>query len=103
MIIENFKKILLFFMVLFFGGCVTVPVQEMSDARQTIASAYEVKADKYASEALTEAEVLLNKASLNIDEGEYEEAKRHAIDARERAAAARDIAIYKRKAEKTSD
>ncbi len=106
MVLKSFSKFIrlavFILMGIFIVGCAQIPVQEMSDARQTLRSAYEEGAEIYASEALSEAEILLKKASVEIDEGEYELAREHAFNARDRAVAARDISIYKKKMEKNN-
>lgn len=85
-------------MLLLLGGCASAPVQEMSDARQTIRTAYDAGAADYAAESLTEAEVLLEKATRALEQGDYSTAREYALTARERASVARDIAL-KRSAE----
>ena len=69
----------------------------MSDARQTIRSAQDAGAAKYAAESLAEAEILLEKARKELDAGEYDAAKKHAMEAQNRASAARDISIKRSK------
>ena len=75
-------------------ACATPPpVQEMSDARQAVSAAREAKADKHAPETLNSAEVLLENAADNLGEGDYGQAKRAAVAAREEAIRARNQAV----------
>jgi hypothetical protein len=76
---------------------VNPPVQEMSNARQTIQSAYEVKAQLYAPVPLKEAERLLEQAANALDAGDYISAREFAISAQQQAIKARQQAIANRK------
>lgn len=76
---------------------VNPPVQEMSNARQTIQSAYEVKAQLYAPTPLKEAERLLEQAANALDTGDYASAREYAIAAQQQAIKARQQAIANRK------
>jgi hypothetical protein len=76
-------------------GCFTVPVQEISDARLTLRTAYDAGASTYAAESLSEAELLLQRATQKMEEKAYGEARHFAILARERASAAREIALHR--------
>lgn len=78
-------------------ACSYIPVQEMSDARQTIRSAQEAGAGEFAAESLTEAQILLEKAKKDLDVGDYDAAKQRAIESQDRASAARDISIRRSK------
>jgi len=78
---------------------VNPPVQEMSNARQTIQSAYEVRADRLAPAALKEAERLLQKAAAALDAGDYPGAREYAIAAQQQATKARQQALVTNKAE----
>ncbi|THB71722.1 MAG: DUF4398 domain-containing protein [Gammaproteobacteria bacterium] len=93
----NFFSLILILAVAFLQACSYIPVQEMSDARQTLRSAQEVGAAKYAAESLAEAEVLLEKARKKLDDGDYDAAKKYAVEAQSRASAARDISIKRAK------
>ena len=75
------------------------PVQEMSNARQTIQSAYEVKAQFYAPTALKEAERLLDQATKALDTGDYPNAREYAIAAQQQAIKARQQALSNNKSE----
>ncbi len=95
--LKNKVSLILVLLTLVLQACSYIPVQEMSNARQTIRSAQEAGADKYAAESLAEAQVLLEKARKELDAGEYDMAKKYALDAQSRASAARDISIKRSK------
>jgi len=81
------------FTLLLAACAVNPPVQEMSNARQSIQSAYEVKAQRYAPEALKEAERLLQQATTALDAGDYPGAQEYAIAAQQQAIKARQQAL----------
>ena len=75
----------------------SMPVQEMSDARQAISAAKEAGAEKYAAADLGAAIHLLQSAEENLKSHDYSiarqdavEAKTRAIDALRRSEASRD-------------
>ena len=65
------------------------PVQEMSDARQAIAVAREAGAEDYAADELSEAERFLKSAEEKLSAEQYNDARRDALQAKERALDAR--------------
>ncbi|NOZ52470.1 MAG: DUF4398 domain-containing protein [Gammaproteobacteria bacterium] len=68
------------------GGCVSAPVQEMSDARQAIQVAKEVGAESRLSQInLQKAEQFLKQAQQALEHGEYNTARSHARAARDEA------------------
>ncbi len=74
------------------SACETAPpVQEMSDARQAIAVAREAGAEDYAAEELLAAEQFLESAEQKLNDHLYAEARRDALEAKERALDARRI------------
>lgn len=75
------------------------PVQEMSNARQTIQSAYDVKAQRFAPIPLKEAERLLLQATEALDAGNYLGAREYAIAAQQQAIKARQQALANNKSE----
>ncbi len=80
------------------AGCATyVPVQEMSNARQTIAAALEVQAEAYSPTYLETAEKLMAQASAALETGDYILAKEYAVSAQHYAIKARQQAISRRK------
>ncbi len=85
---------LLFVLVL--GGCALLPpVQEMSNARQSLEAAKSAGAEVHDSKRFSEAKTLLEQASEKIDSGEYTQARELAIKAQALAIKARQIAITK--------
>lgn len=71
----------------------TAPVQEMSNARQTLRAAHQVKAQVYAPELVDKAENLLKAAENELLEGEYAQARAYAVAARQEAIRARQKAL----------
>lgn len=84
------KSIFKYWIILCFtsliSSCATAPpTQEMSDARQSVEAAESVGAEKHAPVALDSAQQLLSKAEDDLQAGDYEEAQREALAAREAA------------------
>jgi len=80
------------------SGCATTaPVQEMSNARQTIAAAIEVKAEIYSPKHLESAEKLMDQATEALEAGDYNLAKEYAVSAQQYAIKARQQAISRQK------
>lgn len=78
------------------SGCALAPpVQEMSNARQTIAAAKEVKAKIHAPQEIAEAERLMSEATSALESGDYIAAKDFAVAAQQHAIKARQQAISK--------
>jgi hypothetical protein len=73
-------------------ACVTVPVQEMSDARQAIYSAEAAGAAQRSPDTLLTAQRLLRKAQGRLEAGAFDDARRYALDARDAAIQAREQA-----------
>jgi len=65
----------------------------MSNARQTLQSAYDVQAQRYAPAQLKEAERLLKQATTALDAGDYSSAREYAIAAQHQAVKARQKAL----------
>ena len=65
----------------------------MSNARQAIQSAYEVKAQIYAPAPLKDAERSLEQATNALDSGDYLSAREYAITAQQQAIKARQQAL----------
>lgn len=79
-------------------GCATAPpTQEMSDARQSLEAAQTVGAEEHAPEVLDSAQQLLSRAETDMQSGNYANAHRDAIAARE--AARQAVAISQAKQE----
>lgn len=72
-----------FALVFLLAACETAPpVQEMSDARQAITVAREAGAANLASEEFAAAEQFLQSAEDRLDEHQYREARRAALEAK---------------------
>ena len=71
--------------LLMITACVTPPVQEMSDARQSIRSAEDVGATQHSPDAMRVAWDLLREAQAHLEAGAYDDARQLALDARESA------------------
>ena len=67
------------------AACESMPVQEMSDARQAIMAAKEAGAEEHAAEALLAAEESLHSAEKYLNSGNYAIARREAVDAKSKA------------------
>ncbi len=77
------------------GCAATPPTQEMSDARQSVEAAKSVGAGKHAPVALDSAQHLLSKAQNDLEAGDFAEAQKEAIAAREAARQAVSISQTK--------
>ncbi|MEJ2141694.1 MAG: DUF4398 domain-containing protein [Gammaproteobacteria bacterium] len=76
------------------SSCATsVPVQEMSNARQTLRAAHQVKAKQFAPELFDKAENLLKAAESELSDGKYAQARAYAVAARQEAIRARQKAL----------
>lgn len=71
------------------SACSSAPVQEMSDARQAISAASTAEADKHAPKLMLRAKNRLIAAENALKQGEWKEARKSAIEARNDAIAAR--------------
>ena len=80
----------------FSSSCaLTPPVQEMSNARQTISAAHEVKAEVYAPKHIMTAERFMRQASEAMESGDYLTARDYAVEAQQHAIKARQQAVSK--------
>jgi hypothetical protein len=70
------------------SGCASAPVQEMSNARQTIRAARDAGAETVAPEQLNQAQDLLLRAEGSLKRREFRRAKRAAVEAHGKAAEA---------------
>ncbi|TDY01611.1 uncharacterized protein DUF4398 [Thiohalophilus thiocyanatoxydans] len=94
--ITSLSLFLGWYVVLLLAGCaVSAPVQEMSNARQTIQAAKEVGAGEHAPELLSIAEKLLDRAARKLEQGDYPVARDFALEAQEQAMLARQTALDK--------
>ena len=64
-------------------ACAGAPVQEMSDARQTLAAAVQANADKKAPAEMQSAQHYLDAAQAALDAGDYSTAREDALKARQ--------------------
>ena len=71
--------------LLFAAGCESMPVQEMSDARQAITAAKEAGAEEHAAEELLAAEESLHSAEKYLSSRNYAVARREALEAKAQA------------------
>jgi len=73
-------------LLFFIASCQsTPPVQEMSDARQAIAVAKSAGAAQFAAADLREAEAFLESAQSKLADHAYSQARRDALQARDKA------------------
>jgi hypothetical protein len=75
------------------AACTTAPVQEMSDARQSVDAARAAGAAEYAPSLLDGAERLLQRAAERLEVGAYAAARRAAHAAQDMAQEAREAAL----------
>ena len=75
------------------GGCAAAPIQEMSDARQSIQAARAAAADLYAPMLFSGSEDQLDKAEQSLARHSYGSAKEQAVAAKEQAVSARNVAV----------
>lgn len=80
-------------LMLLLAGCAAAPVQEMADARQAYRAAVEAGARDYNTPPLAQAKKSLDAAEVNLDLGDYKTARMRAIEARNNALVARQIAV----------
>ena len=91
---QLFYIVNLIIFTLFLGACTTIaPVQEMSNARQSISAAKDANAANLATNVLSEAEQRLRSAMRELDAGEYERARILALEAKHLALKARQLSI----------
>lgn len=84
-------------LLLFLTACATTaPVQEMSNARQSLKAASDANAETHAASLLSEAKQRLQSATRELDLGEYERARILALEAKHLALKARQIAVSKK-------
>jgi hypothetical protein len=81
----SLRGLLLIALCAILGACAGVPAQEMSDARQAIKAARDAGAEQVAPQKLNEAKSLLEQAEVNLQKGDYRNARRNAVEARGRA------------------
>jgi len=95
-LLHHFSVLIGSLIVLLFVACATTaPVQEMSNARQTIQAAVEAGAEIHAPAELANARELLEDASRELEVGNYPLARDYAVQAKQRAMQARQTALLK--------
>ncbi len=88
-------------LLVFLSACATsYPVQEMSNARQTLQAAKAVNAQVHARAQFREASRLLDLATTKLDEGDYVLARQYALSAKQMAIQARMAAISQQQLKK---
>ncbi|EIJ41642.1 hypothetical protein BegalDRAFT_0730 [Beggiatoa alba B18LD] len=80
-------------LLLTIGGCASVPIQEMSDARQALKAAEDVQAERYATSKLEAAKESLLEAEQNLEQGHMGQARYAAVRAKEQAVGAHNVTI----------
>lgn len=100
--LSKFRFLLLIAFIAIIASCAVTqpPVQEMSNARQSIKAAEEVGAEKFASELLIAAKEQLQDATNKLEAGEYDEARQCALDAKEFAIKAHQQVMSRNKKHK---
>ena len=76
-----------------------VPVQEMSNARQTLQAAKQAQAQHFAPGPYEKAQVLLEKAAKQLNSGDYYGAKVYAVEAQLEAGQAHRAALISQKSQ----
>ena len=95
-LLHQFPLLLSSLILLLFTACATTaPVQEMSNARQTIQAAVEAGAELHAPDELANARKLLEDASRELEVGNYPLARDYALQAKQQAMQARQTALLK--------
>jgi len=95
-LLHQFSLLIGSLMLLLITACATTaPVQEMSNARQTIQAAVEAGAEIHAPDELANARELLDDASRELEVGNYPLARDYALQAKQQAMQARQIALLK--------
>ena len=82
----NHRIITIFLVLFILSGCATLPpLQEMSNARQTISAAKELSENAAEDEKILEAERLLARAQRRIEVNLYDSARQDALRAQKEA------------------
>ena len=99
---KNYLKSIIVLFAL--SACATLPpLQEMSNARQTIAAAKEMNSNAEQSEKILEAERLLSRAERRMEVNLYEPARQDALRAQKEAIEFIEWAISKSSNQKEKD
>jgi hypothetical protein len=79
------------------GCAVAPPVQEMSNARQTLQAARQANAEQFAPLLYQRAEQLMDEASVALNSGDYHKARQLALESKQQAIKARQQALSKQR------
>lgn len=74
-------------------GCAGAPTQELADARSAMIAAEEAHGKETAADNLAAAKKIINNAEVQLELGNYSDARKLAVQARKEAKKARNIAI----------
>lgn len=83
------------------SGCASAPIQEMSDARQSLQAAHAAGAETHAPAVMQQAQQSLSAAEESLAHHAYGSAKNEATTAKQAAVTARSVAESMRRAEAT--
>ena len=75
------------------AGCAGAPTQELADARSAMIAAEEAHGKETVADNLTAAKKIINNAEVQLELGNYPDARKLAVQARNEATKARNIAI----------
>ena len=93
-LLNQFPTLISSFILLLLASCATsAPVQEMSNARQTIQAAVDAGAEIHAPAVLAQARNLLEDASRELEAGDYLLARDYAVQAKQLAIQARQTSL----------
>jgi len=93
-LLHQFPTLISSLILLLLTSCATTaPVQEMSNARQTIQAAVDAGAEIHAPAVLAQARHLLEDASRELEAGNYPLARDYAVQAKQLAIHARQTSL----------
>jgi len=93
-LLHQFPTLISSLILLLLTSCATTPpVQEMSNARQSIQAAVDVGAEIHAPAVLAQARNLLEDASRELEAGNYPLARDYAVQAKQLAIQARQTSL----------
>lgn len=93
-LLHQFPTLISSLVLLLLTACATTaPVQEMSNARQTIQAAVDAGAEIHAPAVLAQARDLLEDASRELEAGNYPLARDYAVEAKQLAIQARQTSL----------
>lgn len=93
-LLHHFPTLFSSLILLLITACATTaPVQEMSNARQTIQAAVDAGAEIHAPAVLAQARNLLDDASRELEAGDYLLARDYAVQAKQLAIQARQTSL----------